>query len=669
MYMNSLGQGRRATLAATVTRVPWAGPRVAIRLHRAGLGARPTTWQALADEVEQARPAAISVDVFDTCLVRDLVGDEAIELVIDRQAALADGQNRAEVADEVERRLCRPVPGVVEALQRIRASGTTITFVSDTERSSRGLELVLRASGVFHDGDHLVVSCEAGTTKSDGGLFRAEWRVDGGWHVGNCRWADLTMATRAGIRAHLVDRAEPTRYELAMAARPSTAGPAVAGAARAARLAAVDRCPDQGDAKLARLHVLGADVAGQAFGSFLLWLAGECRSVDVNHLLFLSRDGELLSRMASAMPDDHWAGVRLGYLHCSRWSWLLAGAASYGVDQWLAVGTRDEKGFIHARRHVVPLASLLGRIGLETTDLQDHAELAHLSPDEPLPLGSALAWEKLLADPEIRAAIENRAHTRHDLLVKHVAELGLKSGRVGLVDVGWRGRLAWAMSPILEEVTGSAPIHFHFGSDQALPDAQVVTDIRRFTFKPGTKHSVKNPVACVETLTASGRARVVGYDHSPDGTIQPVFDRHVQQVDNEDRRHLWAGALAVAERLPSRAQLDELGGDTSSLAAEATEVLRLWWNQPDADEVKAMRGLAFEADEDGRSIRPVITPYTLSELSSNVRQPRVWQQGSATASAPGIGIATRLGRRVRAIWTSSHLWAVPSAIAASEGLL
>lgn len=661
-------QGRRATLAATVARVPWAGPRVAIRLHRAGLGARPVTWGALAAEVERAQPVALSVDVFDTCLVRDLVGDDAVELVIDRRVARG-GQSRAEVADDVELDYCRPVPGVVEALHRIRASGTTITFVSDTERSSRGLERILRAGGLFQDGDRLVVSCEAGTTKSDGALYRAEWRVDGGWHVGNCRWADLTMAARAGIRAHLIDRAEPTRYELAMAARPGTAGPAVAGAARSARLAMVDDDPE-GHPQSARLRVVGADVAGQAFGSFLLWLAEECRTVDVNQLLFLSRDGELLSRMASAMPGDHWAGVGRGYLHCSRWSWLLAGAASYGVDQWLAVGTRDETGFIHARRHVVPLASLLGRIGLGVADIQGHGELARLAPDKPLPVGAASAWEVLLADPGIRAEIEKRARTRHDLLVAHVAELGLRSGRVGLVDVGWRGRLAWAMSPILEEVTGSSPIHFHFGGDQALSDAQAVADIRRFTFEPGMQHPVKNPVACVETLTASGRARVVGYEHGEDGTVQPVFDRHVQQVDNEDRRHLWAGALAMAARLPSRAELDEFGVDTSSLAAEATEVLRLWWNQPDAHEVNALRGLAFEADEDGRSIRPVITPYTLRELTSNVRQPRVWQQGSATASAPGFGIATRLGRRMQAIRSSSHLWGVPSsAFALAEGLL
>ncbi len=669
MGMKSLGQGRRATLAATVARVPWAGPRVAIRLHRAGLGARPMTWAALVDEVERERPAALSIDVFDTCLVRELVGDEAIELAIDRQVALSGAQDRGEVADEVERRLCRPVPGVVDALHQIRASGATVTFVSDTERSSQGLELVLRASGLLHDGDQLVVSCEAGATKSAGDLFRAGWRIDGGWHVGNCDWADLTMAARAGIRAHLIDRAEPTRYESAMAARPGTAGPAVAGAARMARLTTVDHCPEQGEAKPARLRVLGADVAGQAFGSFLLWLAEECRTIDVRHLLFLSRDGELLWRMASAMPEDHWAGVGRGYLHCSRWSWLLAGAASHGIDEWLAVGTRDETSFIHARRHVVPLASLLGRIGLTVTDLRDHEELARLTPDEPLPPGAESAWENLLVDPAIQAEIEKRAQTRHDLLVRHVAELGLRPGRVGLVDVGWRGHLAWAMSPIVEEVTGSAPIHFHFGSNQALPDAQSVTDIRRFTFKPGAHHPVKNPVACVETLTASGRARVVGYDHSPDGTVQPVFDRHVQQVDNDDRRHLWAGALAMAERLPSRAQLDELGVDTSSLAAEATEVLRLWWNQPDADEVNALRGLSFEADEDGRSIRPVITPYTLSELSSDVRQPRVWQQGSATASAPGIGAVTRLGRWMREIRTSSQLWGLPSAIAAAEALL
>lgn len=658
---------RRAAVAATVSRLPWAGPRVAIRLHRRGLGASTVTWGDLAAAVEQEQPAALSVDVFDTCLVRDLVGDEAVELAIDHLAA-ADGRSRAEVADDVELRLCRPVPGVAEALCRIRATGTTVTFVSDTERSSKGLERILREGGLFVDGDHLVASCEAGVTKSSGHLFRAAWRVDGGWHAGNCRWADLTMANQAGLQAHLVDRAEPTRYERAMAERPATAGPAVAGAARAARLAMLDGCPEQGAAKATRLGVLGAEVAGQSFGAFLLWLAEACRAEGVDQLWFLSRDGELLSHMAAAMPGDHWAGVRRGYLHCSRWSWLLAGAASYGVDRWLAAGTEDETGFIHARRHVVPLASLLGRVGLEPPDLHGHPDLASLALDEPLPAEAVDAWVALLADPGIQALIGERAQVRHDLLVEHVAGMGLEPGRAGLVDVGWRGRLAWAMSPILEEVTGFAPIHFHVGSDQTLPDADATVDIRRFIFQPGAERAVRNPVACVETLTASGRARVVGYERRGDGTVQPVFDRHLRQVDNEDRRLLWAGAVRAAERLPSRSELTQLGLDTSSLATEAAEVLRLWWNQPDADEVEAMRELAFEADEDGRAVRPLITPYSLRELTSDVRQPRVWQQGSASASAPGLGLATRVGRRLREIRSSLQVFGLAPAVTWLDGL-
>ena len=182
----------------------------------------------------------------------------------------------------------------------------------------------------------LVASCEAGATKSRGDLFERTWpegSFEAGevWHVGNDLWSDVTMADRAGLLGLPITDAEPTRYERAMAlGRPGGAGPAVAAAARTARLHAAARSGRDEAAAATELQVLGAQVGGQAFGAFLLWLAERCREDDIGHLAFLSRDGELLLAMARAMPPDHWATTTLGYLHCSRRSWLLSGAASTG---------------------------------------------------------------------------------------------------------------------------------------------------------------------------------------------------------------------------------------------------------------------------------------------------------------------------------------------------
>ena len=101
----AIGRARSWAARAT-TKVPWFGPRVAIRLHRSGLGTTTIGWSELAELVEQHRPAVVSVDVFDSCIVRDLVGDAPIELAIRRRASagapVAGAKRRA-----VDRAHCR----------------------------------------------------------------------------------------------------------------------------------------------------------------------------------------------------------------------------------------------------------------------------------------------------------------------------------------------------------------------------------------------------------------------------------------------------------------------------------------------------------------------------------------------------------------------------------
>lgn len=637
-------------LSGAVARIPWLGPRLAIRLHRRGMGGGPTSWADLGLLVEAERPDIVSVDVFDTCLVRDLLGDQPIEDAIDRQprpafATVAGGvgpgphDSRDSRAAAFERLLCHAVPGVAEALARIRRAGSQIVFLSDTDRSSSTLIGLLESEGLFVEGDRLVASCEADATKSSGKLFNETWSDRGDtttiWHVGNNLWSDVTMANSAGLRAFQIAVADPTRYESAMAVRSESAGPAVAAAARTARLTIESRLAHGSASTGTQLEVLGAEVAGQAFGAFLLDVADQSRAAGIDQLWFLSRDGELLHEMAQAMPSDHWDGTSLGYLHCSRWSWLLAGATSHGFDNWLATGTADEKAFIHYDRHEVPLVSLLGRIGLQVSDLElttldPDRQLASLDPEVPLPHNMVDAWTQLLADPGIQAVIASRAEERHDLIIDYLQSLGLSQGRVGLVDVGWRGRLAWAMSAVVQEVTGHPPVHFHFGGNRVLGDVGLEADIRRFAFDGVVAPSpITNPVSCVETLTASGRARIVGYSRTDDGRVEPRLEREVAAVLNGDRKRLWAGALCTAAELPSRRLLDEVGATTDSLGREANSVLALWWTQPLRSEAEAMRGLAFEADDDGRMIRPLVRPYSPKEISAEEKLPRQWQQGSA----------------------------------------
>ncbi|MGI9597542.1 MAG: hypothetical protein ACR2QK_15360, partial [Acidimicrobiales bacterium] len=646
-----------------LVRIPWIGPRAMYRLQRAGGGLSEKGWPEIVRDATRLRPEVVSVDVFDTCLVRDLVGDEAIEHVIEHRRADrgigSDGAegpkldetgesaraDEADEADQAERELCRPVPGVAEALEQVRRADAKVVFVSDTDRSSRLLTNILESHDLYVDGDRLVASCEAGSTKSDGRLYDDTFGDRGSrssahgsvWHVGNHLWADVTMAATAGLRPIPMIEADANRYEHAMAARADGYGPAVAGAARLARLR-IEEARRAGtiETQRARVQTLGADVAGQTMAAFVLWVAEQCRAEGIEHLAFLARDGELPYEVARALPPDHWQGRSLRYLHCSRLTWSLAAASVLGVERWIADGTGDDEAFLLAKRHDVPFSALLARIGLTAADVAgdpDHRWLAGLDSDKALPVEAVTDWESLLADRAVHQQIAVRADDRLKLIVDRLRQEGTPAGKFGLVDVGWRGRLASQVSAVLAQVVGQDPVHFHFGGENILPDVEATVPIRRFAFDGiSDPDPILTPVSCIETLTASGKPRVIEYRRNSDGEVDLVFDEPPAGRLG-DRTELWAGALRMAELMPSRATLQDWGLDPGSLADEAKAVLDHWWNRPSGDEVEALADLTFEHDEAGTSLRPLVTPYRPSEMRPNrpssVRQ---WPQGSAVAS-------------------------------------
>ena len=83
----------------------------------------------------------------------------------------------------------------------------------------------------------------------------------------------------------------------------------------------------------------------------------------------------------------------------------------------------------------------------------------------------------------------------------------------------------------------------------------------------------------METLTASGKPRVIDYRRNSDGEVQPVLGQSGFESDG-DRADLWAGALRTAVNMPSRKKLDEWGVQPTHLGEQVRELLALWWNTP-----------------------------------------------------------------------------------------
>ena len=636
------------------------------RRVRTGAG---QTWAGVADVLVGRPPSRISVDVFDTVLSRRLLGDSSIfwitsttliaegcwtgspqHFVRARRAAARARPNgslddiyvqqpfavhcvggrgpRAEA--DAERQLVVAVPGAREALQRLRDAGHRLVFVSDMHLARPQLVDCLAAVGLDGDADELVISSEVGAAKWDGTLFP---RLRAGsdplrWHIGNDLWSDVAMAERAGVRALPIIVGNPTDLEVLMAGPAGSVGAAISGAARLARWAEAP-----GDPVAAAIREAGADVAGQCLLAFLLWIREQCREAGITQVVFLARDGQLPFRMASAMPPDHWAGFELQYVQGSRRLWSVAAAAVIGVPAWLDAGTSDDSSFVRQDQHRIPWRSLLARIALTPDDLVGHPSLTALPPDEPLPRVCDGAWRALLADEGIRASIADRARDQYENLCRHLVEEGLGTGRVAVVDVGWRGQLAWHVTAVLGAMAGHEPLHLHFGGVHVAPEAARV-DIRRYA----VDDSVRPPpfpdiVSCVETFTASGHARAHTLQEDGSGGVRLVFDAASARMDTAERRLLWEGALDVARRIPSAEQLDRWGLVEDDLDERVRQVLTSFWLSPSPNHALAAAHLAAEVDDAGNGIDTIASPYRLVERAG---ASRTWRQGSLRLTGPAV---------------------------------
>lgn len=623
-----------------------------------------STLSSAVAEARRINASLVGVDVFDTVLIRRLMNDEAFEHAVGHRVVaekLWPGSIEAFLAARDDAQAVRPgesllswlqsipglpdplrthataleaelfstvaVPGAHNALAELRTF-TKVMFVSDMHFTESALRDLLEDKGLSSDEDEVISSCDWSTSKAEGGLYTQilgatdpATRGPDMVFIGNDSWADVTQATRAGLVAIPASTANPTRYEEAIATVPGSRGAAIAGAARLQRLEL--RSEDD------QIRVVSAQVIGQSMAAFLFWVREECRKSGVRRIEFLARDGELPLRMAEAMDPQIWAGHDLRYLHCGRKAWSLAAAPLVGIDEWIAVGTRDSSSFLMHSATTVPFRRLLERCGLEVSDLPADSELATIDAERALDLSGARAWESLLRSGCLNEPIIAVAWTDTELVIDFLRQSDMPQERMAFVDVGWRGQQAWLISALVREATGYDPIHLHFGGDAVLPFHTLDVEIRRFAFDDSINpHQISSPVACLEMFLASGEPRLVGYRRDASGSVVEIFEDSPSLVKNRSHRLIVEGAVDLARRLPSEADMEWWGLTEEPLTEQVRELLAMFWNDPTALEAGALTGLRFESDDSGAVVGNVIRPYQPSEIVGRDLVPRVWRQGS-----------------------------------------
>lgn len=400
---------------------------------------------------------AVSFDFFDTLFIRPLACPEDVFEIIELQFNMPDFRSHRHFAQTVafqqmqaagrkeitlediyacfpkgkispvelmeaeyalESSLVEPNPELIGLFERLLKVGKTVVITSDMYLPGRFFEQALRNYGLSQV--PLFISSDRNATKRDAGeLFDIVSRelslpAKEILHIGDDHLADFLRPREKGMHAF---QFQPQRAQEIGKKRAPLSQSIACGLARTLGL----------NIEPNSFAELGFVYGGAAMLGFFEWIKEQARHDNIDQVLFLSRDGYGLERIARAQADRDFP--KFSYFFGSRTAFTLAVMNADNFKEFIPFLL---SGGIGLAPH-----ELLERIGvcapspniMNELELGENVQVATSLYDKLASFLFAYRWEIL------RICQRNR-----HALFQYLHQLGLKNGsRIALVDVGWSG--------------------------------------------------------------------------------------------------------------------------------------------------------------------------------------------------------------------------------------
>lgn len=326
-------------------------------------------------------------------------------------------------------------PLVREAINRYRAAGDVICFISDMYLSSKFLADLLRREECLVGDERVFVSCEWNARKDTGELYdvvRNELKPGKWRHYGDNLRCDVKRAKQHGIKAQLVTTGytsqEKSQLQAAIYCHHSHELRMLAGLTRYARMVAGNR-PES---------ILAADFLVPAYTPYVLWTLEQAESQGVKRLFFLSRDGWILRCIAQRLNTK----VECTDLFVSRKALILPWLTLHFSEHAL-LSVEDHHTLIGRK-----IADILGHLKLTALDLQKYGiqfDYERITSSE-----QELEFLKELFHSEFTISLQHRARDAYTRLLGYLTQSGmLDSISSAMVDIGWIGTSRRMLNDIL----------------------------------------------------------------------------------------------------------------------------------------------------------------------------------------------------------------------------
>jgi len=550
---------------------------------------------------------------------------------------------------KLESELSRRVPGAEQLLETARRRSGSIAFITDTNLPSHYLRELLSLQGLWQSRDRIFASCECGVDKGRGAMFPHVARELGArpWqllHHGNDDVADVRNGRLSGWKVRHTADTKLNRYEEALASESfATDGLSslMAGASRLARLSF--NAPSERERVLCDV---ASAVMAPTLTAWVTWIMRRAVESGCKKVYFISRDGQVLVQIAQRLEDALRTGLELRYLYGGRQAVQFAGSPADAVRDLLRLGTcrlSDLRELLSVSPEA--LAPLLPK------KFRDYSRWdENLTSAEREELKSALAQEPLRTLVE-----ESSLHTRN-LLLGYLRQEGWGNGEeFALVDVGWRGSMAGALSKVLANESIPQPalyLFFGLADDAHRVAGELARDrMDAWFFDDACKHGylpyLPSTTSLIEMFCAADHGAVVGYRRDGD-RIGPVLrtPESPMKAWGLPRIHEITDAYVTAF---TRSLQTELCDAYMDVRRGLLEVLRLFWLEPSSAEAKYWGNFPVEVNLNNSHVRALAAPMTVREVARSLRTGRLelrpqhsWPRATVLASSWPFRIAFSL---------------------------
>lgn len=269
--------------------------------------------------------------------------------------------------------------------------------------------------------------------------------------------------------------------------------------------------------------MLYAQIVAPFMVSFVEWILKSADQDHVKKLYFLARDGQILWKIASELKKAGATDIECRYLLASRQALHLPGHLDI---------TQSKEWILENTSHLA-IATIAARLQIDPNTLSEALGANHkLSIDKNLTPAERNEISALLEQPSALRMIDLATQQAFNIASGYFRQEGLLSDQeipIGLVDVGWHGRLQRSIENIFKKNNKScSQVHGYY---LALNDRLVFSGadadrLKAFMYAPSGPHKEKwilDHVEMIELLHAADHASTMHYVENGNGDYGAAF--------------------------------------------------------------------------------------------------------------------------------------------------